>query len=241
MTAVDAAVDQLELLAAEFVRLLSEAQLAVPVPSCPGWTVADLVSHLGRTHLWAEHCIRERNPEEPDVVAPVTDRAALTTWYAECAGVLVETLRTTDPTTECWTFGPRPRTAAFWFRRQVHETAMHSWDLGAAIGRDVGYPRTLAVDGVDEVVTMFFPRQVRLRRIGPLQSSLVVRADGLGRRVLAGDGTGASDGPVDAEVSGPAEQLVLLLWGRLGLDDRRLQVTGDRAAAASVLSAGIVP
>lgn len=241
MTAVDAAVDQLALLAADFVRLLSEAELAARVPSCPGWTVANLVAHLGRTHLWAEHCIRERNPDGPDVVAPITDREALTAWYAECAGVLVETLRATDPSTECWTFGRRPRTAAFWFRRQVHETAMHSWDLGAAVGREVSYPTTLAVDGVDEVVTMFFPRQVRLRRIAPLQRSLAVRAEGLGRWVLAGDGTGASDGPADSEVSGPAELVVLLLWGRLGLDDPRLQVTGDLAAAASVLSAGIVP
>ena len=88
---------------------------------------------------------------------------------------------------------------------------------------------------------MFFPRQVRLQRIAPLHSSLAVRADGGGRRVLAGDGTGVSDGPADAEVSGPAELLVLLLWGRLGLDDPRLNLTGDRAAATTVLAAGIVP
>jgi hypothetical protein len=34
---------------------------------------------------------------------------------------------------------------------------------------------------------------------------------------------------------------VLLLWGRLGLDDPRIHLAGDRAAAATVLSAGIVP
>ena len=38
---------------------------------------------------------------------------------------------------------------------------MHRWDLGAALGRD-RLPERLAADGVDEVVTMFFPRQVRL-------------------------------------------------------------------------------
>ena len=106
----------------------------------------------------------------------------------------------------------------------------------------MGYPRSLAVDGVDEVVAFFFPRQVRLQRI----AAAVRRPWPSGRRdsvgwVLAGDGTGASDGPADAEVSGPAELLVLLLWGRLGLDDPQVQVTGDRAAAVSVLSAGIVP
>ena len=40
---------------------------------------------------------------------------------------------------------------------------------------------------------------------------------------------------------GPADALALLLWGRIGLDDPRLNVTGDRSAAAAVLAAGIVP
>ena len=30
---------------------------------------------------------------------------------------------------------------------------MHRWDLGTALGRDLGYPAVLAADGVDEVVT----------------------------------------------------------------------------------------
>jgi hypothetical protein len=79
------ALAELEQAVADVVDLLAEAELDLPVPSCPGWTAADLVDHLGHTHLWAEHCIRVRNPEVPDVVAPVTDRAALAGWYSECA------------------------------------------------------------------------------------------------------------------------------------------------------------
>jgi uncharacterized protein (TIGR03083 family) len=241
MIAPELAVRQLELLVADIVRLLHEADLATAVPSCPGWTVADLVAHLGQTHLWAERCIRVRNPEVPDVVAPVADQAKLAAWYSECASVLLETLRSTDPTTESWTFGLQPHTATFWFRRQAHEAAMHRWDLGAAVGEDLGYSNELAADGVDEVVSMFFPRQVRLRRTAPLTRSLAIQADGRGRWVLAGDGTSESVGPPDAEVSGPADVLVLLLWGRLALEDPRIQLAGDRAAAATVLSARIVP
>jgi uncharacterized protein (TIGR03083 family) len=230
----------LERAAADVVDMLAEAELHLPVPSCPGWAVADLVAHLGRTHLWAEHCIRVRDPNAPEVGVPVTDRARLAAWYAECAGGLVGTLRATDPSTECWTFGTSPPTAAFWFRRQAHEAAMHRWDLGSALGLDVGYPDSLAVDGIAEVVGMFFPRQVRLRRAAPLLRSLAIRAEG-GRWVLAGDGTGTGAETPDAEVSGRADVLVLLLWGRIGLDDPRIQLTGDRAAALTVLSAGIVP
>ena len=235
------ALSALERLTAEVPVLLAEADLAAEVPSCPDWTVAQLVAHLGETHLWAEQCVRLGSPQPPEVDPPTDDRAALASWYRGCADTLAQTLRTTSPDAPCWTFGPRPREAMFWFRRQPHEAAIHRWDLGAALGRDLGYPAELAVDGVDEVVTMFFPRQVRLRRIPPLTRSLAVAVDDGPTWVLHGDGTGEPDGRADATVTGPADALVLLLWGRVALDDPRLTVTGSPEAAAAVLGAGIVP
>jgi uncharacterized protein (TIGR03083 family) len=231
----------LERLTAEVPVLLVGADLAAPVPACPGWTVGDLVVHLGEIHVWAQQCIETGDPTEHEVAGPGPDAAALAVWYRHCADRLLETLRSTSPDAPCWTFGPPPQEAAFWFRRQAHEVAVHRVDLGAALGRDLGYPAELAGDGVDEVVTMFFPRQVRLQRIPPLARSLAVTADGGPTWVLSGDGTEAPGGVADAEVRGPAEALVLLLWGRVALDDPRLTVTGSRDAAAAVLSAGIVP
>ena len=241
MITSDAGLSWLERLTAEVPALLAAADVTAPVPSCPGWTVTDLAVHLGETHVWAEQCIRTGDPDWPAVVVPGEGPDALAGWYAACAGVLLETLRVTPPETECWAFGPRPRTAGFWFRRQPHEVAVHRWDLGAALGRDLGYPAELAVDGVDEVVTMFFPRQVRLRRIPPLTRSLAVAVADGPSWVLHGDGIGEPDGGADATVTGPADVLVLLLWGRVGLDDPRLTVTGSPEAAATVLGAGLVP
>ena len=231
----------LERLAAEVPVLLGEADLTGAVPSCPDWTVASLVAHLGETHVWAERCVRLGDPQSVEADPPTGDRAALAHWYRDCADTLVATLRTTSPDAPCWTFGPPPREAMFWFRRQAHEVAVHRWDLAAVLGRDLGYPAELAVDGVHEVVDLFFPRQVRLKRIPPLARSMTVRVDGGPTWVLHGDGTGTLSGPPDAQVEGPAEALVLLLWGRLTLDDRRVRVIGSAEAAASVLSAGIVP
>ena len=231
----------LERQAAEIPVLLGEADLAGAVAPCPEWTVAALVAHLGETHLWAERCVRVGNPQPVEVDPPTADRAALGRWYRDCADTLLATLRTTSPDAPCWTFGPPPREATFWFRRQAHEVAVHRWDLAAALGRDLGYPPELAVDGVEEVVTLLFPRQVRLKRIPPLTRSLAVTVAGGPTWVLHGDGTGEAPESPEAEVSGPAEALVLLLWGRLGLNDRRLTVTGSREAAALVLTAGVVP
>lgn len=234
------ALEHLEGGIAGFVDLIGTADLDARVPACPDWTVRDLVVHLGDVHRWVLQVMTTDNTDEPPPEAP-DDDAALARWYRGTATDLTRLLAETDPDTPVWTFGPRPRTAAFWFRRQAHEVGVHHWDLGSAAAIDVGYDRELAEDGIDEVVTMFFPRQVRLRRIEPLTSSLGLEPTGSGQRwVLSGDGTAPTPEP-DATVSGPAADLLLLLWGRLGLADQPLRLSGSPAVAASVLAAGIVP
>jgi hypothetical protein len=97
-----------------------------------------------------------------------------------------------------------------------------------------------ALDGIDEVVTVMYPRQVRLGRTAPLPAALALAPDEGGRWVLAGDGTGPDPVP-DATVSGPAEAVLLLLWHRTDLDDPRLTVSGSRAAADTVLAEALTP
>ena len=234
-----------------FAILLAGGDLSAPVPSCPGWDLTRLAWHLGGVHRWARGAILEGHPDTPMPDGP-SGAPALTAWYREGAEALTATLHETDPATPCWTFGPRPRTAAFWFRRQDHETAMHAWDAAAsqAGARPVygtGDPRQ-AADGVDEVAGFFFPRQVRLQRASPLECSLAVECtDTPGRWVLAGDGAGpesARDAEADATVRGPAAALVLLLWRRVGLDNagsNTVSLDGSEAAARTVLDAGLTP
>jgi uncharacterized protein (TIGR03083 family) len=238
-------VDHLEAEAAAMAQVLAAADPARAVPACPGWDLAALVSHLGGTHRWATTALTggdhraelEQGPADPD---------ELRAWYAHGATRLVGVLRATAPDAPCWTFGPPPRTAAFWARRQALETLVHRRDAEQAIGEVTALDPALARDGVDEVATVFFPRQVRLGRIAPLPASLalaVLGGDGGGRVwVLAGDGTAALDpARADATVRGDAPSLLLLLWGRLGLDDGGVTVSGDSAAAQAVLSTALVP
>ena len=51
-------------------EMLVTADFAARVPPCPGWTVADLIVHVGETHLWARHAILAGNPEAPDPGTP---------------------------------------------------------------------------------------------------------------------------------------------------------------------------
>ena len=109
-------------------------------------------------------------------------------------------------------------------RRQAHETVLHTVDAAESQGTVTSLDPALALDGVDEVVTMFFPRQLRLGRTALLPATLGLAPTEGGHWVLGGAGD------PDATVSGPAEAVLLLLWHRIGLDDPRLTVSGSRAA-----------
>lgn len=223
--------------AVAFTALLRDGDLDAPVPDCDGWTVVDLAGHLGGVHRWARDAVITGAPgDEP--VGP-RERDALVAWFADGAELLHGTLSSTDPDAECWTFGPRPRTAAFWLRRQPQETSMHLRDLRRALGVESTIAPALAADGVDEVVTMFFPRQVRLQRTPPLQSGVrLLATDTDDAWTLAGDGTDPA-AAYDATLAGTAESLLLWLWGRSGGEQPRME--GDEAAVAEARAAALTP
>ena len=202
------------------------------MPGCPGWTLVDLARHLGGVHRWARDAVVVgRSPEQPGPPDP----AQVEPWFREGAALLLTALRERHPDTPCWTFA-EPRTVAFWLRRQAHETALHRCDAAQALGRTALPDDDVAEDGVDEVCTVFVPRQVRLGRLAPSRTVLALES-GASRQLLR---TGDAD-RVTATVRGPAPALLLLLWGRTTLDDPALAVEGDAAAARALLAEPLTP
>ena len=49
--------------AARLVELVTGADPSTPVTTCPGWTMADLVTHVGTVHRWALHIVTTRRQE----------------------------------------------------------------------------------------------------------------------------------------------------------------------------------
>lgn len=220
---------------AAMADLVASADLATPVRSCPGWDLGDLYGHLGVTHRWATDSLTSSTPPAQGALA---GRDELAAWFAEGADRLLSALRGTDPATECWGFGPKPRQVGFWVRRQALETAVHSWDAATALGRPVSVRADLAADGVDEVARMFYPRQVRLGRREPVPAPVLLRCTDVGCEVLLGDGE-----PV-AAVEAAAEPLLLLVWGRRGLDSlvaEGARVSGDEGALRAALAVPLTP
>ncbi len=224
--------------AAAFAEIMRAGDLGREVVACPGWTTQDLAEHLGGVHRWAAQVIVTGAPGE----APVgpSDRDEISTWFTDGAARLLDLLRTTDPGAPTWTFGPQPQLVSFWSRRQAHETAIHLWDARRAQGEASALDTALAADGVDEVISVIFPRQVRLGRIPPLTHGVrIVLSDGPKTSyVLAGDGTDLS-AATESTVTGPAERVLLALWGRVDLEG--LDVTGDPALVRATLKTGFTP
>lgn len=232
-----AGTDLLDALAAAqdaFAALLADADPDAPVPGCAPWTVTDLALHLGGVHRWAAAMARRLDDGGADPTEP-REPAALRAFYREQADVLQDTLRALGPDARAHTLtGPGP--AAFWHRRQVHETLVHLHDLAEAAG--VPHPvddPALWADTVDEVVTVMTPRQVRLGRMAPLDAPVALAATDAGRTWTLG-------GPAaPVTVAGPARALALLLWGRTTPDDPALTATGDRAALLAALARPLTP
>ena len=117
---------------------------------------------------------------------------------------------------------------------------MHLRDLRRALGVDVAMDPAFAADGVDEVVTVFFPRQVRRERMPALAAGVRLVATDVpdASWVLAGDGTDP-EAAYDATLTGPAESLLLWLWRRSGGDPATVE--GDADAVAVAYAAPLAP
>ncbi|MEO3892131.1 maleylpyruvate isomerase family mycothiol-dependent enzyme [Nonomuraea sp. B5E05] len=232
----DARIAGIETEAARLAALAGD--LSVAVPTCPGWTLAELVTHVGQTHRWAVHVLRNQVREKiwsrqvPSGLAE--GRSGDPGWLMAGAAELLDTLRTTDPELEVWTWGPDGR-AAWWTRRMLFELVVHRVDAELALGLDPVVPAETAIDGVEEFLHNL-PHAAWVTR-----SLAGLGVEGATIHLHASDGEGEwtiTQGPAgkitwvrghakgDTAVQGPVSDLLLMLYGRRSPGD--LTVHGDR-------------
>jgi uncharacterized protein (TIGR03083 family) len=211
----------------------------VAVPSCPGWTVADLVEHLTSLLRWVRESVARGVTTKPDDrVTPVPRPDwpdALDGLRRELTGT-IETLDALDPEFPAWTWPAQAKKAGFWQRRMAHEVSVHRWDAELAAGRPTPIETKLAADGVNEVLDTWLPAG---RRSGSTEMHGVVhlvatdasyewfvRLRGAGVALLdTGTILDTDDHHPRAEATGTASELLLTLMGRRQPDV--LVVTGD--------------
>lgn len=217
-----ALLDQLRADARRLAELVDMGPLDAPVPSCPGWDLGALVGHVGAVHRWALHSIREGAPPPTRPLAEGPDGpngVRLGAWIVQGADELADTLARTSPDAPAWNpFGAEP-VAAFWVRRQAHETMVHRHDAELAVGSLTALPAELASDAIDEVFEVLVPaRLARPDAPVPLGSLHVhctdVAGEWLVRITDAGYEMQREHLKGDAALRGPAASLLLHLWGR---------------------------
>jgi uncharacterized protein (TIGR03083 family) len=122
-----------------------------------------------------------------------------------------------------------PATVGFWQRRQAHETAIHRWDAQLASGSPDPIDAELAIDGIDEVLTMIPMRPMGEPPTGEGETIQLRCTDRDAEWLvyLLPETITFEPGHAKADVAAraSASDLLLLLWGRVPLD--AVEVQGD--------------
>jgi uncharacterized protein (TIGR03083 family) len=221
-------------------QTLTGVDLSVPVPTCPGWSLLQLLRHVGRGDRWAAQIIRDRTgPDlDPRVVQdgrPPDDEAQALAWLRSSPMTLIDAVEGAGPQTAVATFlGPRP--AAWWLRRRLHEATVHRADAAIALGLPYELAADLAADGIDEWLELLVvqQRQGKAASLGP-GLTLALRATDRdldsAQWLVRGTPSGivriqSDDSPTTAVV-GRAVDLFLALVRRRSITEVGVQVEGD--------------
>ncbi|KMS79487.1 maleylpyruvate isomerase family mycothiol-dependent enzyme [Streptomyces sp. NRRL WC-3725] len=229
-----------------FAEVVRGADPASAVPSCPDWTLADLVRHVGTLQRWFGMLLSRRVQEPPrgrDVELGLPDDPReYADWVAAGVPAVAAVLRDTDPDAAMWAWG-EDQHARFWARRMLCETLVHRVDAELAVGREPVLDPVLAADCADEFLVnlpyagLFAPGVTKLRGDGEIVAfrsagpggaageEWRVRLDADGFRLLPPDG--AASEPETAAVRGEAADLLLLLYRRRSYQEPVFDVSGD--------------
>jgi uncharacterized protein (TIGR03083 family) len=213
------------------------ASMDASIPTCPGWTVRDLLKHITYVHSWAGGYVagavteRIKRLSEEDILQSASDDSSAIARFRDGYHALARTLAAAPPDLNCWTFLEAPSPLIFWARRQAHETAIHRVDVELARGAVSSFPAAFAADGIDELL-MGFARRGKRELVADTRRTLAIHADDVGaswavRFAPDGGEVERTAGTADCTVTGPAAALYLLLWNRG--DGTAVEVTSDRS------------
>lgn len=210
-------VEEIARSSARIAELITAENSAAKVPSCPEWTLLDLVSHIGEVQSFWANCIREGNPDAPwqgEGAKPDSPQES-GKWLRAQTRLLIDAIESTSDTSPCWTWWGEPLTALAVSRHQIQEAEVHRWDAELAVSTPSPIPVDVAIDGIPEFLHVHRDaiQKVKLPHI----------------QLSATDSKGSwhiNESEIDTvTISGSASDLVLFLFGRCPVD--KLSVGGN--------------
>jgi uncharacterized protein (TIGR03083 family) len=222
---------------AAFVDACEVAGFTTAVPSCTGWSVADLLWHLTEVHdFWRTIVAESRSSPEGYEEPPRPADEGLAKMYRRGRIALLQTLGEADPTLPVWTWS-NDKTNGFVIRRMTQETSVHLWDATEAAGLVNPIEPALASDGIDEFLT-HFTDDVAVGAVdvggsvhvhcGDVPGEWTVRESDEGFTMVREHSKG------DCAIRGTASDILLALWRRVPLS--ACDVVGDAEVAARFIA-----
>lgn len=178
--------------------------------------------------------VRERGKVDFEALEPMPKGDGTVEAFEARTAALLDALEGLPTDFPIWNwFGIEPPIPGFYHRRMAQEIAVHRWDAEAAVGTTTPIDTALAVDGIDEFLTMFLGNVSEGVDLGgslhlhatDADAEWVIRNDG-GRLVATPEHAKA-----DVAVRGTASDLDLFLANRV--PPAALDVVGDAAVAAA--------
>jgi uncharacterized protein (TIGR03083 family) len=197
------------------------------VPSCPGWTAADVLGHLSKVHARADWLVQGGQPELFNFHRP--SLGELLSSYQEGLDQLLRTLGKAPASLVTWTSVPAESARLFWIRRMAHETAVHRIDLQLSAGFGVAeVGADFAADGIDELLVSLCgqaelrpgPDPMRTVVLTPVDVNASWTVDFRAGSVCGR--TGSTD-DADLNVFAMAADLYRWVWNRTGDDEVSLR------------------
>ena len=216
------------------------------VPTCPGWTVSDLVAHVGQTQRWVSEIIERRIV---DAALLPTEMATMPTepddwpaWLSEGGARAAEACSDDALAARVFNAAGDDRSGGeFWLSSLLNEAVIHGADAAYAAGRDYDVDADIAADLITNHLTMLTsPTWAALRP----HSAAALRGTGETLHWHATDELGRGEvgawfierGPdgarwharsagADVTVNGPAKALLLILTRRRPLIEQTNQVS----------------
>lgn len=221
---------------AGFLALAEGADLSKQVPTCPDWTHADLLRHVGTAQSLTSGVIRSAAGQdetgEPLPAGEDVPDEELAGWVRDVVARMTVLADTTPPETMVANVGLE-ESVVWWIRRAMQDVVIHRADAAATVGEPYELDREVAEDAVDELLDVL----ETMRGAG-----LIEELHGSGTIHLHATDTEAEwmieltdkgfawrrgHEKGDVALRGPLTEILLTLYRRRSLDDGSLEVLGD--------------
>ncbi len=182
----------LEVLGDDSRKLAATAKedLTIPIPSCPGWYMVDLLVHVGAVQRAQTSLITARSQEpmgiRREMFTPVpgllewleastlfggtsdlqSTPRGLDLWFHEGAEDLVRALDAADPEDPMWSWSA-DQSVNHYLRLLPIETSIHRWDAQAAAGVPEPIKEDLALEAIAHTLEVMVPYRRDLAKAPP--------------------------------------------------------------------------